>query len=157
MIDTFSSFPYIGHIFWIRSWELQWDSTERDSHIHRKMKLISEVVFSISYIISGFWWLFSMGLLPDTLNCGLRMRRECRERFPRHRLQRKPLVTDPGMHHGTCVTHVPWCMPRSLTCVDRKNVPGIPDACAIGNFTYLARGPLQTLYHHCMLSQIEQG
>ena len=26
-----------------------------------------------------------MGLLPDTQNCGLRMRRECRERFPRHR------------------------------------------------------------------------
>ena len=23
-----------------------------------------------------------MGLLPDTQNCGLRMRRECRERFP---------------------------------------------------------------------------
>ena len=21
---------------------------------------------------------------------------------------------DPVMHHGTCVTHVPWCMPRSL-------------------------------------------
>ena len=29
-------------------------------------------------------------------------------RFPRHWLQRKPLVSDPGMHHGTCVTHVPW-------------------------------------------------
>ena len=43
------------------------------------------------------------------------MRRECRERFPRHRLQRKPLVNDPGMHHGTCVTHVPWCMSGSLT------------------------------------------
>ena len=27
----------------------------------------------------------SMGLLPDTWNYGLRMRRECRERFPRHR------------------------------------------------------------------------
>ena len=26
-----------------------------------------------------------------------------------------PQVGDPGMHHGTCVTHVPWCMPRSLT------------------------------------------
>ena len=25
-----------------------------------------------------------MGHLPDTSNCGLRMRRECRERFPRH-------------------------------------------------------------------------
>ena len=24
----------------------------------------------------------AMGLLPDTLNCRLRMRRECRERFP---------------------------------------------------------------------------
>ena len=23
-----------------------------------------------------------------------------RERFPRHRLERKPLVSDPGMHHG---------------------------------------------------------
>ena len=32
---------------------------------------------------------------------------------PRHRLQRKPLVSDPGMHHGTWVTHVPWCMSRS--------------------------------------------
>ena len=25
-------------------------------------------------------------------------------------------VNDPDMHHGTCVTHVPWCMPGSLTC-----------------------------------------
>ena len=25
--------------------------------------------------------------------------------FPCHQLQRKPLVSDPGMHHGTCVTH----------------------------------------------------
>ena len=24
-------------------------------------------------------------------------------------------VIDPDMHHGTCVTHVPWCMPGSLT------------------------------------------
>ena len=26
-----------------------------------------------------------------------------------------PWVGDPDMHHGTCVTHVPWCMPGSLT------------------------------------------
>ena len=50
--------------------------------------------------------------------------------FPRHRFQRKPLVSDPGMHHGTCVTHVPWCMSGSLTCGDGKNVPSIPGACA---------------------------
>ena len=26
-----------------------------------------------------------------------------------------PRVSDPDMHHGTCVAHVPWCMPGSLT------------------------------------------
>ena len=50
--------------------------------------------------------------------------------FPRRRFQKKPLVSDPGMHHGTCVTHVPWCMSGSLTCGDGENVPGIPGACA---------------------------
>ena len=50
--------------------------------------------------------------------------------FPRRRIHRKPLVSDPGMHHGTCVTHVPWCMSGSLTCGDGENFPGIPAACA---------------------------
>ena len=50
--------------------------------------------------------------------------------FPRRRLQRKPLVSDPGMHHGTCVTHVPWCMSGSFNCGDGENVPDIPGACA---------------------------
>ena len=88
-----------------------------------------------------------MGLLPDTLKCGLRMRRECRERFPRHRIQRKPLVSDPDMHRGTCVTHVPWCMSGSLTRSGGENVPGIPGAWANRNFTYLVRGPLYRYYH----------
>ena len=26
-----------------------------------------------------------------------------------------PRVSDPDMHHGTCVAHVPWCMTGSLT------------------------------------------
>ena len=63
------------------------------------------------------------------------------ERFPDHRLQRKPLVSDPGMHHGTCVTYVPWCMSGSLTRDGGENVPGISGACANRNFTYLARDP----------------
>ena len=50
--------------------------------------------------------------------------------FFRNRLQRKPLVSDPGMHNGTCVTHVPWCMSRSFTRNCGENVPGIPGACA---------------------------
>ena len=53
---------------------------------------------------------------------------------------RIPLVTDPSMHHGTCVTHVPWCLSGSLSHVGGENVPGIPSQCAI--FTYLARGLL---------------
>ena len=26
-----------------------------------------------------------------------------------------PWVSDPDMHHGMCWTHVPWCLPGSLT------------------------------------------
>ena len=81
-----------------------------------------------------------MGLLLETQNCGLRM---CRESFSRHRLQRKPLVSDPGMHRGTCVTHVPRCMSGSLTSDGGENVPGIPGACTTHNFTYLAKGLCQ--------------
>ena len=72
----------------------------------------------------------------------VRMRWEYRERFPCHRW-----LSDPDMQHGTCVTHVPWRMPGSLTSSflwsrRRGNVPGIPGACATRNFTYLVRGPL---------------
>ena len=74
-------------------------------------------------------------------NCRLRMRWECLERFPRHWLQRKLLVSDPGIHHITCVAHLPWCMSGSLTRGGGGNVPGIPGACATRNFTYLVRGP----------------
>ena len=61
-----------------------------------------------------------------------------------------PRVSDPDMHHGTCVTHVPWCMPGSLTSgflwtrCRKKNVSSIPGACATHHFTYLVRGPCWT-------------
>ena len=77
-------------------------------------------------------------------NCVLVTHREYQERFSRPQLQRKWLVSDPDMHHGTCVTHVPWCMSGSLTRGGRENVPGIPGACTTRNFTYLARGPWET-------------
>ena len=105
------------------------------------------------YLGNDFYWFMDllaciwkcddilMGLLPDMQNCALRIRRECRERFSRHWLQRKPLISGPDMHHGTCVTHVPWCRSGSLTSGGGENVPGIPGACATRNFAYLARGP----------------
>ena len=71
------------------------------------------VTYSVHLILQTATCL--MDLLPDTLNCGLCICWECRERFPRHRCQRTPLVSDPGMHHGTCVRHVPWCMSGLLT------------------------------------------
>ena len=77
------------------------------------------------------------------------------ERFPRHRLQRKPLVSDPGMHHGTRVTHVPWCMSGSQTRSGGENFPGIPGAIATRNFTYLARGPLISICANESMRQLD--
>ena len=62
--------------------------------------------------------------------------------FPADRLQGNPRVSNPAMHHGTCVMCVSWCMSGSLTRSGRENVPGIPGACATRNFTHLLRGPL---------------
>ena len=53
---------------------------------------------------------------------------------------RKPLVSHPGMHHGTRVAHVPLCMSGSLIHVGGEDVPDIPSACATRNFKYLIKG-----------------
>ena len=81
-----------------------------------------------------------MGLLPDTQNCGLRMRWEYRERSipTHHRLQRKPLVSDPGFHYARAEMHVGIALTRG----GGENVPGITGAWATRNFAYLVRGPL---------------
>ena len=54
-----------------------------------------------------------------------------------------PRFSNPDMHHGTCLTYVPWCIPGSLTIgfLRWENGPGIPGACATRNFTYPVRGP----------------
>ena len=88
-----------------------------------------------------------MGIFPDTQNCGLPMQRECQERFPRHRPQRKPLVRDPGIHHGTCVTHVPWCISGSLTHGGGENIPGIPGACITRIFYASDKKPITCSQH----------
>ena len=67
------------------------------------------------------------------------MRRECRERFHRHQLQRKPLAIT------SCITvrasRVTWCTSGSLSRGVGENVTGIPCACATRNLTYPARSP----------------
>ena len=59
------------------------------------------------------------------------MRRQRRERFPGHRLKKKPLVSYPGKHHGTYVTAI-W---------QEAHEESVPGACATRNFTYLTGGP----------------
>ena len=58
-------------------------------------------------------------------------------------------VSDPGMHHGTCVMHVPWCTPGALTSgflwsqwrgKRSRHSRRMP----IHNFMYLVRGPSST-------------
>ena len=44
----------------------------------------------------------------------------------RHRLQKKPLDSDPDMHHGTCVTRVPQWMSGSLTRGGGETFPAFP-------------------------------
>ena len=118
------------------------NSTEGGQHAHTYSGYCTDIMKLLA-IVLNFTYVHNnasiMGLLPDTENCGLRMRRECRERFPRHRFQRKPLVSDPGMHHDRCVTHVPWCMSWSLTCAGGENVPSIPGTCATRKFIYPVR------------------
>ena len=94
-------------------------------------------VCSKKYTLSGFvvFWFHSVLHMPWASYqirkiAGCACARNAGNVFPHCRFQRKPLVSDPGMHHGTCVTHVPWCMSGSLTCGDGENVPGIPGACA---------------------------
>ena len=68
--------------------------------------------------------------------------------FPRRQFQRKLLVSDPGMHHGTCVTHVPWWMSRSLTSDGGENDPGIPGACAPAILRIWQEAHVDGLCHH---------
>ena len=62
-------------------------------------------------------------------------------------------VSDPNMQHGTCVTHVPWCMPGSqsngfLWRRLRGKRFRHSRACVIHTFAYLARSPLDILLLH---------
>ena len=63
-----------------------------------------------------------------------------------------PWVNDPGIHHGTCVTHVSWCKSGFLTSdfpCSRwwgKRYTDIPGPCAATRkFEYFGRGPLQSI------------
>ena len=124
-------FEYIYTVFFVKfapcwAWNKNRSIYSKRRHHVFCVEYVYQYIFEFAIVLPGIAWHFmcnmyrrtrcyagdtrTMGLLPDiTHNCWLRMCRECWERFPRHRLQWKLLVSDPGMHHGTCVKHVPWC------------------------------------------------
>ena len=73
--------------------------------------------------------------------------------FPVTDFKGKPLVSDPDMHHGTCVTDVQWCISGSLTlggggkrswhCRRMRNL----------QYTYLVRGQYRLLITNFSLAQ----
>ena len=82
--------------------------------------------FILLFMYAILHCLYPVGNKITTTSFGLGMRQECRGCFPRHWLQMKPLVSDPGMHLVMCVTHVPWCISESLTYGGEENITGIP-------------------------------
>ena len=84
---------------------------------------------------------WAVGLLPNTSNCGC----ACAE-MP-VTFSPSPLVSNPDMHHGTCVMRVPWCMPGSLTrgfLWSRWRGKRSRHSRRMRNFTYLERDPWKT-------------
>ena len=74
------------------------------------------------------------------------VRLECWERPPPPQMR----VSDPYMHRGTCVTHVPWCMPGSLTSgfLWNKLREKRSRHSANSSFTCLVRGPCKPLQRY---------
>ena len=64
-----------------------------------------------------------------------------------------PRVIDPDMHHGTCVTHVPWCTPGSVTrgfplkSVVGKTFPAFPALAQPANHVSSKR-PMEVWFCH---------
>ena len=71
-----------------------------------------------------------------------------------------PRVNDPDMHYGTCVTHVPWCIPGSLTSgflLSRLRGKRSRHSRRMRNpkFTYLVRGPWPSECPACLRDWLE--
>ena len=86
----------------------------------------------------------SMGLLPDTQNCGCACAGNAGNVFPATAGKRSRHASR-HVRHARAVMHAGIANLRyPLKSAAGENVPGIPGACATCNFTYLVRGPLVT-------------
>ena len=95
--------PSPDHMFW---WHVRTGLRE-EVRYHRGMDTLSTLL-----VICEGNQLVSSGLTLQWASYHIRKIAGCAcagNVFPPHG------ISDPDMHHGTCVTHVLWCMPGSLT------------------------------------------
>ena len=83
---------YMWSLLWLAEMDLVWP------------EFVDRKLCYVAFLYNGLVICYSsgMGLLPDTQNCGLRMRSECRKGFTRHR----------GLAILTCITARAWHMCR---------------------------------------------
>ena len=90
----------------------------------------------------------SIGLLPDTQNCGCACARNAGNVFPVTAGERSWHASR-HVRHARAVMHAGIANYRfPLKSPAGENVTGIPGACATCNFTYLVRGPCPDAFWH---------
>ena len=93
------TFPFLG---WMRYRVILSHAMNRlDCEIH---------IYIHIYLNSNLRWCYFHGPLTRYVTC-----RIARAPGMPGTFSPPPRVSDPDMSHGTCVTHVPWCMPGSIT------------------------------------------
>ena len=117
MEDSFKEFGlFLDQIsYWLTClYDRLWNVHTICCHYHF-LTLTIQDMHSIKHI----WLILQWPVLPwasyQTRTIGIAHAPGIPGTFSPPRLHRKPLVSDPGMHHGTCVSHVPWCMSGLLT------------------------------------------
>ena len=85
------------------------------THLSTKIVIVVKMVVLVVHCFQ-FWWILHYITYPEHGPLARYVKLQVAHApgmpgtfFP------PPWVSDPDMHHGTCVTHVPWCMPGSLT------------------------------------------
>ena len=110
---------------------------------------LQKIIWNNISISTNVFWLrwkaetefVTMGLLPDTQNCGCACAGNAGNVFPVTAGKRSRHASR-HVRHARAVMHAGIANLRyPLKSAAGENVPGIPGACATCNFTYLVRGP----------------
>ena len=68
--------------------------------------------FALCCVLIGLCYIYSC---PSWASCQITYNCGCACAGNAGNVSSPPQVSDPDMHHGTCVSYVAWCMPESLT------------------------------------------